>query len=83
MKILDSNDSIYKEILPVINKIYFDYSFLGMRHGEFDSFVKKCIADYEYDFETESVSIEVYYQKIIYDLKKELILKKIELEKLI
>lgn len=58
-------NSIFKEILPVINRLYLKYSFLKMKRGEFDTFVEKCLSDYEYDPEITSVPIDIYYQKII------------------
>lgn len=56
---------IFKEILPVINRLYLKYSFLKMKRGEFDAFIEKCLSDYEYDPEVISIPIDVYYQKII------------------
>ena len=57
--------SIFKELLPIINKLYLKYSFLKMKRGEFDTFIEKCLSDYEYDPEITTVPVDVYYHKII------------------
>ena len=49
MKTYDDVDSVYREILPIINKIYSGYKFIGFTHEEYVVFVRKCISDYEYD----------------------------------
>ena len=56
--------SIFKELLPIINKLYLKYSFLKMKRGEFDTFIEKCLSDYEYDPEITTVPVDVYYHKI-------------------
>ena len=56
--------SIFKELLPIINKLYLKYSFLKMKRGKFDTFIEKCLSDYEYDPEITTVPVDVYYQKI-------------------
>lgn len=56
--------SIFKELLPIINKLYLKYSFLKMKRGKFDTFIEKCLSDYEYDPEITTVPVDVYYHKI-------------------
>ena len=65
MNINSNINSIFKEILPVINRLYLKYSFLKMKRGEFDTFIEKCLSDYEYDPEITSVPVDVYYQKYL------------------
>lgn len=65
MKTYDDVDSIYREILPIINKIYSGYKFIGFTHEEYVAFVRKCISDYEYDPEITSEPIDNFYRKRI------------------
>ena len=69
---------IFSEIFPVINRLYLNFSFLKMKREEFDTFVVKCLNDYEYDPEVMNVSMDVYYKKIITTCLNDYIKERIE-----